>query len=235
MLEPKHRQFAIPRTVDLALAASMAAVYIVTTFVPVSPFVGGGPAFITLEIVMIPVIAVLLKPALASATVFVGSLGMALGQPSFYLLFGLPGFLIPFIAVAAGSIAFHYRLGPFVPWTYVLVGALYYVTFSQGGTVLWLAPYALVIFSLPLALVLKGNLRIVLLCLYTAMAEQVSLNILSIGVLGIVGPTWAVITPFMFGERALATIVGASAIVALKSGLGRRLNLDNPVFVEVRR
>ncbi len=98
MLEPKHRQFAIPRTVDLALAASMAAVYIVTTFVPVSPFVGGGPAFITLEIVMIPVIAVLLKPVLASATVFVGSLGMALGQPSFYQLFGLLGFLIPLIA-----------------------------------------------------------------------------------------------------------------------------------------
>ncbi len=234
MLKPKHRQFAIPRTVDLALAASMAALYIVTTFVPVSPFVGGGPAFITLEIVMIPVIAVLLKPALASATVFIGSLGLALGQPSFYQLFGLPGILIPLIAVAAGSVAFHYRLGPFVPWAYVIVGALYYVTFSQGGTLLWLVPYALVIFSFPLALVLKGNPRIVLLCLYTAMAEQVSLNILSI-VSGIVGPAWAVITPLMYGERALATIVGSSVIVALKSGLGRRLDLDNPVFVEVRR
>src|SRR5216684_951113 len=220
MIGQENRRPWVPRTAELTLAAGLAATYIITTFIPLTPFIG-GPGFITLEIVMLPIIAALLRPIPAPATVFVGSLGMALGQPSFYQLFGLPGFLIPLIAVAAGSIAFHYRLGPFAPWSYVLVGALYYITFSQGGTVLWLAPYALVIFSLPSALVLKGNLRIVLLCLDTAMAEQVSLNILSIGVLGIVGPTWAVITPFMFGERALATIVGTSAIVALKSGLGR--------------
>ena len=100
---------------------------------------------------------------------------------------------------------------------------------------MWLVPYAFVIFSLPLGLIIKGNFRIVLLCLYTAMAEQVTLNILSIGLLGLVGPIWAIITPFMYGERALATIVGASVVVALKSGLGRRLDLDSPVFVEVKR
>ena len=235
MLGPKPRQFTEPTTVELALVASMAAIYIVATFFPVSPFVGGGPAFITLGIVMLPVIAILLRPALAITTVFVGSLGMALGQPSYLQIFGLPGFLIPIVAVAAGSIAFHYRLGPLVPWTYVLIGALFYVSFSQGGTIFWLAPYALVIFSLPFALRLKGNARIAILCFYTAMAEQVTLNILSISILSLVGPIWAVITPFMYGERALATVIGAMAVVALKSGLGRRLDLDNPVFVEVRR
>src|SRR5215467_12757174 len=119
MFETKHRRFAVPRTQELALAATMAAAYIVTTFFPVSPFIGGGPAFITLEIVMIPVIAVLLRPALATLTVFVGSLGMALGQPSFYQLFGFLGLLIPTVAVATGSFAFHYRLGPIAPWTFV--------------------------------------------------------------------------------------------------------------------
>jgi hypothetical protein len=234
MFGSEPRQFGIPRTVDLALASSMAGIYIVSTFFPVSPFIGGGPGFITLEIVMLPVIAFLLRPVLATTTVFIGSLGMALGQPSYYQVFGLLGFLIPIITVAIGSAAFHYRLGPIFPWAFVQVGALFYITFSQGGTLFWLVPYTLVTFSLPLALRFKGRSRLALTCLYTAMTEQAVLNILSIGLLGLVGPVWAVITPFMYGERALATMVGSMTVVALKSGMGTTLDLKDPVFTEVR-
>src|SRR6266571_7443716 len=207
----------IPRTAELTLAAGLAAVYVATTFVPLTPFIG-GPGFITLEIVMLPVIAALFRPALATATVFVGSLGMALGQPSFYAVFGLPGLLVPVAAVLLGSIAFHYKAGPLVPWGYVIVGALYYITFSQGGTPYWLVPYALVAFSLPLALRLRGWPRIGLLCLYTAMAEQVTLNVLSISLLGLVGPFWTGVTPLMYLERTLATMGGTAVVVGLKSG-----------------
>src|SRR6266571_7444980 len=149
----------IPRTAELTLAAGLAAVYVATTFVPLTPFIG-GPGFITLEIVMLPVIAALLRPALATTTVFVGSLGMALGQSSFYQVFGLAGLLIPLVAVGAGSIAFHYRLGSIVQWAYVLAGAVFYVTLSKGGTLFWLVPYLLVIVSLPAAFRLKNNPRI---------------------------------------------------------------------------
>ncbi len=235
MLGREPRRPAIPTTVELALTSSLAAAYFISTFFPVSPFIGGGPGFITVEIVMLPVIAFLLRPVLATTTALIGSLAMALGQPSFYLVFGFPGFLVPIVAVAMGSMAFHYRLGPFVPWTFVLVGALYYIAFSQGGTLLWLVPYALVIFSLPLALGMKGRFRLAILCFYTAMTEQVVLNILSISLLGLVGPIWAVITPFMYGERALATVIGSLTVVALKSGLGTTLDLEDPVLVEVRR
>src|SRR6266516_758765 len=64
-------------------------------------------------------------------------------QPSFYQVFGLSGLLIPLAAVGAGSIAFHYRLGPIVPWTYVLAGAVYYIALSKGGTLFWLVPFLL--------------------------------------------------------------------------------------------
>ena len=232
MLERETRRFALPHTVELALSASIAALFVVSSFYPLTPFIG-GPGFITVEILLLPVIAALLRPALATATAFVGSLGMALGQPSFYQVFGLVGLLVPIVAVAAGSIAFHYKQGPLVPWAYVLVGALFYIALSQNGTLFWLIPYGLVIFSLPFALKLKGNPRIALLCFYTAMSEQVTLNILSISVLGLVGPIWAVITPFMYSERALATIGGSAAVVALKSGLGTRLDLE-PLPVEVK-
>ncbi len=223
----------IPRTAELTLAAGLAASYVVTTFVPLTPFIG-GPGFITLEIVMLPIIAALLRPVPALATVFVGSLAMAIGQPSFFQVFGLPGLLIPLIAVGAGSLAFHYRLGPIVAWAYVLSGAAYYIIFSRGATLLWLIPYFLVIFSLPAAFRLTRNPRIGLLTFFVAMTEQVTLNILSISILNLTGPVWLVITPLMFAERTIATLGGAAGIVALKSALGGRLELARESNKEVR-
>ncbi len=183
---------------------------------------------------MLPVIAALLRPVLATLAVFVGSLGMALAQTSLYQVFGLPGLLIPIIAVAFGSMGFHYRLGPAVPWVYVVAGAAYYLIFSEGGTVLWLIPYAIVILSLPLALRLGTGYRIGLLAFYTAMSEQVTMNVLSISLLRLVGTVWLVITPFMFSERALATFGGSGIIVALKSRLGARIGLGEQVHREVK-
>jgi hypothetical protein len=216
----------VGNTFRLTIASSLAGLFILTTFVPLTPFIG-GPAFITLEIVMIPVIAWLLPPSLAVFTALVGSIGMFLAQTSFYNAFGLPGILIPVIATVIGSVAFNYRLGPILAWTYVIIGLVYYILFSQGGTMFWLIPYVIVIISLPLALRNKDKLfTIGLIAFYTAMSEQVTMNILSISLLHLVGPVWTIITPFMYSERTVATIGGTLLIVALKSRLGVRLGLD---------
>src|SRR5437867_12419400 len=192
MIRPENRRQWVPKTAELTLAAGLAASYIITTFIPLTPFIG-GPGFITLEIVMLPIIAALLRPIPALATVFVGNLGMALGQPSFYQVFGLPGLLIPLVAVGAGSIAFHYRLGPIVPWVYVLAGAVFYIALSKGGTFFWLYPYLLVIVSLPTPSRLKNNPRCRLLTSYTAIAEHVTLNNLCIPILTLTGRAWPAI------------------------------------------
>src|SRR6266571_2700142 len=168
MIRPENRRSWVPRTAELTLAAGLAATYIITTFIPLTPFIG-GPGFITLEIVMLPL-----------------------------------------VAVGAGSISFHSRLGPVVPWAYVLAGAVFYVALSKGGTLFWLVPYLLVIVSLPAAFRLKNNPRIGLLTFYIAMTEQVTLNILSISILSLTGPVWSVITPLMYVERAIATLGGAA-------------------------
>ena len=228
---PKISQSSVTTT-DLALTSTLAAVYVVSTFFPLTPFIG-GPSFITLEIVMLPVIAALLRPVLAVVTVLVGSLGLALGQPSLYQTFGLLGLLVPILAVTLGSVAFHYEWGTIAPWAYVLAGAVYYILFSRGGTLFWLAPYVLVIVSLPAALKTREPYRIGLLALYTAMSEQVTMNILSISLLNFPGPIWTIITPFMLTERAVATLGGTTIIVALKSRLGTRLELGH-VLREVK-
>ena len=219
-------------TIELALTSTLAAVYIVSAFFALTPFIG-GPGFITLEIVMLPIIAFLLRPILATVAVLVGSLGSVFIQTGFYSVFGFVGLLIPVLAVALGSIAFHYEWGPILPWGYVLAGALYYILFSKGGTLLWLAPYVLVIASLPVALRVKGPYRLGLLALYTAMSEQVTLNVLSISVLNLTGVFWTGVTPLMFLERTIASLGGFAVIVALKSRLGARLELGH-VLREVK-
>src|SRR6266849_2665632 len=223
-----------PTTKELTLASGLAAIYIVSSFLPLTPFIG-GPAFITVAIVMVPVIAALLRPLTAAVTVAVGALGMVLAQSSLFQVFGFPGLLIPVGAVALGSVAFHYKWGPILPWAYVLAGAIYYILYSKGGTLFWLIPYALVILTIPVVLRVKGTFRIGGLSLYTAMSEQVTMNILSIAVLGLVGPIWSVITPFMYSERTLATFGGTAVIVALKSRLGSRIGLEEPSVVGVNR
>jgi hypothetical protein len=211
-------------THDITITASLASVFVESSFFPLTPFIGGA-AFISLEIVMVPVIAALLRPVLGTIAVLVGSLGMALTQFSLFQVFGLSGSLIPVLGVGLGSVAFHYRSGPLLPWTYTTLGAVYYLIFSEGGTLLWLIPYAIVILSLPLTFKSTGPIRIGLLALYATMSELVTLNLLSIGLLKLVGPAWLVITPFMFSERALATIGGAGIIVALRSRLGPEVQL----------
>ena len=224
--EIRRNQQAIT-TQELALASSLAALLAASTFIPLTPFIG-GPGFITLAIVMLPIIAAILRPVPATATALVGALVMVVSpQLNLYTVFGFFGLLIPVIAVAAGSVAFHHKIGPVIPWAYVLTGAAYYLAYSQGGTLFWLVPYGLVVVSLPVALRASGTLNIGLLALYTAMCEQVTMNVLSISLAHIVGPAWTAITPLMYLERTLATVGGATAIIALKSILGTRIELSH--------
>ena len=98
----------------------------------------------------------------------------------------------------------------------------------------WLIPYVLAIACLPLVFRFEGKAQVGLLAFYTAMAEQVTLNILSISLLGLVGPFWSGVTPLMYVERTIASLAGTTGIVALKSGLGGRLDLDVKLAREVR-
>ena len=232
-MKPNRTQRRKNTTRDLTLTSSLAAVYVVSTFLPLTAFIGGA-AFITAGIVMVPVIAAVLRPVFATIAILAGSIGTAIFQTGIYAVFGPLGLLVPILAAVLGSFAFHHRWGEVLPWAYVLAGLAYYILYSQGGTLFWLTPYVVVITSLPLVLRQWKGLPVVgLLALYTTMTEQVTMNILSISLLGLVDGIWTIITPFMILERTIATVASFTLIVALKSRFETAIQLGQLVHREV--
>ncbi len=120
-------------TTELAMSITLAGIYVLANFFPLTAFVGGS-GFVTLEIVILPVIAWLQRPAFSCLSVLAGSLVATLLQVTMFLSFGPFAILIPLLAVAMGSAAFHYSWGRLLIWAYVFLGTVLYVFFSRGGT-----------------------------------------------------------------------------------------------------
>ncbi len=211
------------RTRRLVLIGVLSALFVISTLIPVSVYIGGA-GFITLEIILIPVIAFLLEPWQALVSVLLGSavgyfLGTGLGP-----VFGPFSLLIPAVAAYLGSIAFHYDEKWFkwsspawlaLPLGYIVFGIVYYLAFSHGSLV-WLTPYFLAALGLVYRPFTKeGTSKIWIGCLTTAMCEQVGMNVASISLIGLVGPVWLGIAPFMFIERGIATVGSLAVIKAL--------------------
>lgn len=197
-------------TRELSEMAVLSAIFVVTATIPISAFIGGS-GFITLSIVIVPVIARILKPKAALICGLVGAVAVYALQIATAPIFGPLSLLIPTSGILLGSMAFHHRIGPIVPWVYVLFGTIFYVAFSGGGY-LWLAPYVLALASLPL-LLNRRRASLPLLCLYSTICELVTMNIASISFLRLPGPLWTVIAPFMFFERTVATL-GSFLVIA---------------------
>src|SRR5258708_26508810 len=92
MIRQENRRQWVPRTAELTLAAGLAATYIITTFVPLTPFIGGPPVYPP-EIVILSTIRPRLRPAPPPPTLFCWRPRFGLGQPPFYPVFSRPRLL----------------------------------------------------------------------------------------------------------------------------------------------
>jgi len=200
----------------LSKIAGLSTIYAVASLIPISAFLGGA-GFITLGIVIVPVIAYLLRPKAAFVSGLVGSLVVYVLQIGVGPVYGLVSLLIPTLAAMFGSTGFHSKTGVMLPWGYVLFGGLFYF-YTSAGTLLWLLPYLLVLVSLPLAL-LGGRWQVLVLCLYTTMCELVTMTLASITILHLPGALWALITPLMFYERGFATVGSFLVITGLRKAM----------------
>ncbi len=209
----------------LALAALLVSLYVVANGIPIDAFIGGA-GFITAGIVLLPVVAGLLKPREALLAAVLASIGLFAFQLSIIPIFGFFGLLVPILGIFFGSLGFHRSLA--FPAVYVIFGAFWYAFYS-GGTVVWLAPYALAIALI--AVKATGVLRpgqkfdLVVFCFAATMCELVTMNIGSISLLHLPGPVWVLITPFMLLERGVA-VVGSSAILLGLNRLKAPLKLE---------
>ena len=203
-------------TKELSKVAGLSALFVITSFIPISAFIGGA-GFLTLSLVLVPVMAYLLRPTAAAVSALAGILATYILQIGIGPIFGPISLLIPVSAVTLGSIGFRSRQGPLIQWAYVLFGGAFYF-FISGGTPLWLIPYLIVWVTLPLAL-FHGKCRLPLLCLYTTMCELTTMTIASITILRLPGALWTLITPLMFYERAVATLGSFLLIAGLRKTL----------------
>jgi hypothetical protein len=214
-VKPSPQTTGGTNTRGLALIAVFTALYVVASAIPIDAFIGGA-GFITVAIILLPVMAKVLRPREAVVMGAIAGLGIYAFQLSVVPILGFFGLLVPSLAIVLGALGFH--KSPLIPAAYVLFGMVWYILFS-GGTAVWLAPYVLVV-ALSVALQAgalgKGmRLKTVVLVLDATMCELVTLNIGSISVLHLPGALWTVITPFMFLERTVAVVGGSSLLFAL--------------------
>src|SRR2546428_9846634 len=83
MIRPENRRQWAPKTAELTLAAALAATYIITTFIPLTPFIG-GPRLPTLRNYTRPLNTPPLRPHPPLTPVFPRSLGRGPCSPPFY-------------------------------------------------------------------------------------------------------------------------------------------------------
>ncbi len=211
---------------EVAMMIIWTALYAVGLLIPFSQYIG-GPGFITVSIILLPVYCKLLKPIPA---MIAGTLGMAIAGfagAAIVPTFGPFSFAMPIVAGLLGSLSFNYRWGA-IPGIAFLGAAGYLYAVFSGGTLLWLVAYGVAIAAGIVATIIyvpkeqntvwtKASWYIVTgCCIYlTTIIENATMNLGSIFYLNLTGPVWTLITPVSAVERTIVLIVAFTILTAL--------------------
>lgn len=214
------------KTRQLALTAILAAIYIVTNWIPFSQYIGGA-GFITLSVVMVPVIAAILTPVYALFAGLIGGLGINIFVTGYAMVMPAYSAFIPAVAILLGSLAMHDRKYSWAIVAFlILEGAYYIFAYKFTATPVWLTHYIIaIILGLYYMFTNKFKMGIIYT---TALAENAMLNIGSIFLLRLPATLWPIIFPASFIERIIAAV---GAIVVIK-GLYKALPTKLPELKE---
>ena len=198
-------------TRQIALVAVLAATYALTSYFPISVYIG-GEALITVNIIILPLLAYLLDSKYAITAALIGGLAMYFTSTAIAPVYGYFTLFIPVGGVLLGALTKKNCVAS-LPW--IMFGAILYAVYS-GGTFLWLALYGVAaIFNF--ATLKFKQLRTVNICISTTISELILMDIGSIFLLEFPGPLWIIILPFAVYERIVA-VLGS---IALINGLTR--------------
>jgi len=200
------RQMSQISSRQIALVSTLSAMYAVTSFFPISVYIG-GEGLITANVMILPVIAYLFNPVYAAAASLIGAIVMFATGTSITPVYGL---LTPLVTLSGGLLGSLTKKNRFAAVPFALVGLGSYLLFS-GGTPLWAIFYILPLIT---ALMSDGssNLRILNICIATTISELVAMDMGSIFLLDFPGFLWIIILPFAIYERAVS-VIGSYALV----------------------
>jgi len=207
----------------LSIIAALSAIYVICTLIPISPFIG-GPSILTLNLIVVPLIALLLNPVEAFLTALIGSLvAMWMIPTALANIFGPSVILLPTLGAFMGSSS-KYKPGKLIVGGYLAYCVMAFIT-AIPEFPFWVAPHILAIILCPATEFVKDEkIKTLIIAFVSTMCEQAIMMNLAVYQVQLPWQVFAAAFPFMLCERAVATFGGFILYIALQKA---------PVFSEL--
>lgn len=195
-------------TSTMVKVAVFAALYFVSDFIPISPVIGGGGKFISLRIVLVPVIAYVLKPD--------ESFILSLILTPFKHKFPPFSFIQPLLEIWVGSLLFHSTLaGGLIALTQLTLVSIDYLIYNYEFPWYPLLHLAAALTAIILSFYherVSFKVKALMCCFVITMSSHGVILPFFIHVVPLSWETWAIILPVTLVER-LISVVGSSIII----------------------
>jgi len=205
------------KSLRIARIGVFSALYVVTSLIPISMFIG-APSFLSLNLIVTPTIAAILPPTEALfAAIFGGTIALYLipGQA----MFGPFTILLPVAGATFGSLAFHKQKTGALAASIFLATAISAYLIKNYAFPYFIIPHILAIILASISpLFNKRNFRILAAqCAFiSTMCEQGMMMIFAVHLLCLPWQAFVGILPLMIYERLIGTIGGAMLIITLQ-------------------
>jgi len=209
---------------DVSMIATFSAAYVVLSLVPVSPFIG-GPSILSLNLIIVPLIAILLPPVQAFLTAFMGSLVVFFVFPAALAnIFGPTMLLMPIAGSTVGSVVARAKskiLRTLALAYYAFMILLFVIRIPQVPY--WVIPHtAALVVALFARRIAEPKLKVFALAFTATMAEQACMMVLASWYLMLPWQVFAIAFPLMLYERVLATLGGGFLAFCVKKYIPER-------------
>ncbi|RLE54126.1 MAG: hypothetical protein DRJ30_05715 [Candidatus Methanomethylicota archaeon] len=210
----KYSKFK-PSSKNLTLMALLSALYASLTLIPISPFIG-GPSLLSLNLIIIPVLAYFLNPLEAFISSIIGGLASMWLPSALSGVFGPFAILLPICGSTLGSL-YKYGVGRIIVAFYLFICIIGYLA-RVPQFPYWILPHSIALLLCIFSMLkeLKRRLSFFLNAYIATMCEQSIMMILASYLLSLPAEIFAIAFPLMIYERLAATIGGFILISIFK-------------------
>ena len=195
-------------TLSVAKVAMLLALYLVSDLIPISPVIGGSGKFISLRIILAPVIAYILNPSEA--------LALSIILIPFKYKFPPFSFLQPSVEIELGSLIFHATsIGGIIAFIFLTAISLDYLIMNYLFPLYPSLHLSAAFIALFLCLAHKRlniEVKIPLSCYVVTMCSHGIIMPFFIHIIPLPWEVWIVILPMTAFERCLS-VIGSTLII----------------------